>query len=771
MNVCSRWLWVPMILAAMAAGCGTKTVDSTLDWDTTPPAGVTGFTAVAGDSQVSLSWTNPGEEDFAGVMVRRSTTVAPNLTNGVLVYDGNSMSCMDDNLDSDTIYYYSIFAYDSIPNYSPGASLSSTADVTPPGNVSAFAATPTGPTIDLAWTNPGDTDFAGVMIRRSTTSFPATWVDGTLVFDGAVEAYSDTGLSDGLTYYYSAFTYDEIPNPSSASTAQATIDISPPAIVTDFTAAQITTGISLSWTNPGDADFQGTIIRRSDTGAPTGPTDGDPVYDGTDETVDDMAVSHGVTYYYAAFTYDERPNYSTGTQVIITVDISAPAEVSGFAATAGRGQISLAWTNPGDLDFAGVIIRRSDTGAPATPNDGTPVYNGTGQSHIDSPLTVGTTYYYTAFTFDGVPNISSGAGTQGIPYDAYAVGWIGGGQNGWQITSGSTSSNAYQSFNSPCGVFVDGSGNIYVADTVNNRVSKWDGSGNAVGWIGGGTNGWKTGSGAAYGTGYQSFGWPRDVFVDSSGNIYVVEQPTYRVSKWDSTGNAIGWIGGGLNGWQTGSAPSAGATDYQSFDQPSGLYVDVSGNIYVAEYGNHRVSKWDSSGNAVGWIGGGLDGWNTGAGASAGSAYKSLNGAYGVHVAGSGDIYIADLNNNRVSKWNSSGNAVGWIGGGLDGWQTGSGASASSSYKSFDWPIGAFLDSSGNIFVADYYNNRVCKWNSSGNAQGWIGGGRKSWQTGFGATAGSDYQSLDTVARVFVDSSGNIYVADAVNHRISKWNE
>ncbi|MFC1800607.1 Ig-like domain-containing protein, partial [Nanoarchaeota archaeon] len=135
----------------------------------------------------------------------------------------------------------------------------------------------------------------------------------------------------------------------------------------------------------------------------------------------------------------------------------------------------------------------------------------------------------------------------------------------------------------------DGNGGIdsqNVNITINNIAA-------ALGWIGGGADGWQTGSGTSLGTDYQSLDSPSGVGVDASGNIYVADTLNNRVSKWDSFGNAVGWLGGATNGWQTGAAPAA-ADDYQSFDSPSDVFVDVSGNIYVADTLNNRVSKWDS---------------------------------------------------------------------------------------------------------------------------------------------------------------------------------
>ncbi len=91
----------------------------------------------------------------------------------------------------------------------------------------------------------------------------------------------------------------------------------------------------------------------------------------------------------------------------ITVDTTAPSNVTAFQAVAGDGQISLSWNNPGDIDFVGTMVIRKIGAYPANASDGTQVYSGAGNSHTDTGLANGTTYYYTAFAYDGAPNYSS----------------------------------------------------------------------------------------------------------------------------------------------------------------------------------------------------------------------------------------------------------------------------------------------------------------------------------------------------------------------------
>jgi hypothetical protein len=311
-----------------------------------------------------------------------------------------------------------------------------------------------------------------------------------------------------------------------------------------------------------------------------------------------------------------------------------------------------------------------------------------------------------------------------------ALGFLGGGVNGWQ--TGSVTSGNSLSFNNPNGVFVDSSGNIYVADSMNNRISKWTSNGTAPEWLGNEVTGWQGGNSttaaATAGSDKNSFSYPTGVFVDGSGNIYVADCTNNRISKWSNNGKAIGWIGGGENTWQNVSTCPAGA-DYQSFYCPSSVFVDNSGNIYVADSMNNRISKWNNSGTAIGWIGNSSNGWQNNASTIyKGVDYQSFFDPTGVYVDALGNIYIADSGNNRICKWDSNGTAIGWIGGGTSGWQTGPApASPGYDFQSFymTWtaydynfdPVGwytgvsgIFVDASSNIYIADNGNNRISKW-------------------------------------------------------------
>ncbi|PYE61986.1 NHL repeat-containing protein, partial [Aneurinibacillus soli] len=119
-------------------------------------------------------------------------------------------------------------------------------------------------------------------------------------------------------------------------------------------------------------------------------------------------------------------------------------------------------------------------------------------------------------------------------------------------------------FNSPKGIAVDSSGNVYVVDTNNNRIQKFDSSGTYVTQWG------------SDGSGDGQFSYPQGIAVDSSGNVYVVDSNNKRIEKFDSSGTYITKWG------------SYGSGDGQ-FSYPQGIAVDSSGNVYVADTNNNRI--------------------------------------------------------------------------------------------------------------------------------------------------------------------------------------
>jgi len=165
---------------------------------------------------------------------------------------------------------------------------------------------------------------------------------------------------------------------------------------------------------------------------------------------------------------------------------------------------------------------------------------------------------------------------------------------------------------------------------------------------------------------------PRGVAVDSSGNVYVADIGNDHIQKLDSDGAFLATLG------------SHGTGDGE-FNNPFGVAVDSSGNVYVADTGSDRIQKFESDGTFVATWG------------SSGSGNGQFNIPAGLAVDSSGNVYVADSNNNRIQKFESDGTFVTTWG------------SSGSGNGQFDFPVGVAVDSSGNVYVADSNNNRIQK--------------------------------------------------------------
>ncbi len=395
--------------------------------DTTPPANVSNVQAVPGDSQVSLSWNNPGDADFSGVRVVRSTIATPtSINDGWSVYEGMGTSCVDSGRVNGVTNYYKIFARDEVPNWSSGTAISAAAiatDSTPPAAPTSFVATPDDTLVHLSWVNPTASDLQGVIVLRKTAGYSTGPDDGYVVYDGLATSNDNGSLKNGVTYYYSIYAYDEVPNYSVAAQAMATplgiYDTTPPGPVTNFAADTGEKLLSLTWTKPNDADLQGIRIQRSTTGYPANKDAGTTVYDSTGVSYIDEELTSGATYYYSAFTYDDQLNYSSRTTLmgIPLPDTTPPAAPTNTVAVADDTVIHLSWVNPTDSDFAGVRVQRLTSGYPADWTIGRNVYDGTDTSRDNGGLINGLTYYYCVFAYDFDGNFSAPGQAFAIPGD------------------------------------------------------------------------------------------------------------------------------------------------------------------------------------------------------------------------------------------------------------------------------------------------------------------------------------------------------------------
>ena len=238
---------------------------------------------------------------------------------------------------------------------------------------------------------------------------------------------------------------------------------------------------------------------------------------------------------------------------------------------------------------------------------------------------------------------------------------------------------------------------------------------------------------------------PYSIAVDNFGNVYVVDDFS-GVRKITPDGVVSSFAGHGSFGFADGTGRAA------QFFSPKGVAVDTSGNVYVADYMNSRIRKITPAG-VVTTLAGNFAGFADGANAAARFHYP-----YGVAVDASGNVYVADAKNHRIRKITSAGVVTTLAGSGVPGFADGDGTVAQ-----FNIPLDVAVDVSGNVYVADSENNRIRKITSAGMVTTFAGSGAWSFADGEGVLA-----SFNGIGGIAVDASGNVYVGDVLNCRIRK---
>jgi len=303
--------------------------------------------------------------------------------------------------------------------------------------------------------------------------------------------------------------------------------------------------------------------------------------------------------------------------------------------------------------------------------------------------------------------------------------------------------------NEPLGVAVDGSGNLYIADTANSAIREVS-SGTIATLAGTGNFGYSGDGGPAAAAVLDA---PYSVAVDSAGNVYLTDTGN-GVIREVSAGTITTIAGIGTLGF----SGDGGAAGKAALGLSVGLAVDNSGNLYVADTQNARLRRISSGGVITTVAGDGLYSYG-GDGGSAASA--QLSAPHGMAVDSLGNVYIADTTNNRVRMVSPSGIITTVAGSGAQGYSGDGGPAASAALNR---PEGVALDFFGNLYIADTNNNAIRKVSTSGTITT-IAGGHGYNNTGDGGPATSAALAGPT-AVLYQNSGGNLYIADSGSARI-----
>jgi prepilin-type N-terminal cleavage/methylation domain-containing protein len=244
-------------------------------------------------------------------------------------------------------------------------------------------------------------------------------------------------------------------------------------------------------------------------------------------------------------------------------------------------------------------------------------------------------------------------------------------------------------------------------------------------------------------------------YWQTQSSNYLLPPMGYRVYATDVYDEVRIFNAGGNNYYQGGFG-SVGYTGNGHFNGPTHIAFDSSNNIWVGS-GEYWIEKFNSSGSFISQIGG------------YGFANGNLLTPWGFAFDATGNIWIADTRNNRVQEFTSGGSWIQTIPSSGCGNITPAGCTASTTNGQFNNPKGVAFDSSGNLWVTDYGNNRVQEFNSSGSYLFAIGAGYNGVAGAIGSTGTASGQFNGPLG-IAIDSSNNIWVVDSSNNRVQEFN-
>ncbi len=307
---------------------------------------------------------------------------------------------------------------------------------------------------------------------------------------------------------------------------------------------------------------------------------------------------------------------------------------------------------------------------------------------------------------------------------------------------------------SPYQVALDKYGNAYIADYIDHKVRKLDTAGIITTIAGTGSSG-STGDGGPATA--ATFNALAGIAVDGSGNIYVADNGDHTVRKIDAAGMISRYAGTGLGGSTGDGAPATGAKIYG----PNALLVDGAGNLYIS-CGQSRIRKVDAAGTITTFAGTGTAGY-TGDGTAANTA--QINTPREMAMDAAGNLYFTDFTENAVRKVNTSGIISKVIHAPSFG-DGGDGGPATSSLAQLNSPGGLCIDRAGNLYISNEYGGRIRKIDmATGMLSTYAGTAEGSGGDGGPATAAEFSQGGAYLA---MDCADNMFLSEKLNQKLRK---
>ncbi len=306
--------------------------------------------------------------------------------------------------------------------------------------------------------------------------------------------------------------------------------------------------------------------------------------------------------------------------------------------------------------------------------------------------------------------------------------------------------------NRPAGIAVDQAGILYFADISNNRVRKID-LGGIIDTVAGTEISGYNGDGIP--AEQAQLNSPHGLAFDASGNLFIADTFNHRIRKIDGSGKITTVAGNGIPGSNGDGAEALAA----QLNEPRDLAFDAAGNLYIADFQNHKVRKVDTLGKISTVAGTGSPG---GIGDDGEAINAELNSPRDVAVDDNDNIFIADFGNHQIRKVSTDGKISTIAGDGTPG-NLGEGGPAI--LAQLYGPKGLDFDSSGNLLIADSGNDRIRMLDTAGNLLTVAGTGNPGFSGDNGPPKAAQ---LSGPADVAVDAWGSFYISDFKNERVRK---
>ncbi len=321
--------------------------------------------------------------------------------------------------------------------------------------------------------------------------------------------------------------------------------------------------------------------------------------------------------------------------------------------------------------------------------------------------------------------------------------------------AGEGAAAATGSVNLPFSVTLDARGNLYVADTFNNRVRRVDALTGIMTTVAGtGTLGWNGVGGLATAA---ELGGPQDIAVDASGNLFIADTLINRICRVDAKTGILTTVAG--DNLYYGFSGDGGPAVKAWLLTPKGIWVDATGNLYIADTYNNRIRKVDAATGIITTIAGTGD--RSFGGDNGPAIAAALNRPEKVARDSAGNVYVSDSGNNRIRRIDAATQVITTIAG--NGQAAFGGDGGDARLAGLNSPAQLAFDVAGNLFVSEAGNARIREITKAGTISTVAGSNAKGYGGDGGPATGA---TLADPSGVAVDGAGQIFIADTANYRI-----